>query len=295
MSGIKDSVNRIVDQALMNKIRAEHGQAPEPMTNHMLLTGNPGTGKTTVTRKMARLFHELGLVSNPEAVQLTRADLVGEFANQSADNTRKVIEDNRGKLIFIDEAYTLYNGPQDHEGRQALDELMRLSEEYRNDTVIVLAGYAGEMERMFRVNPGLASRFPRKVDLPDYTPAEKADVLDYMLNENSRRFSSGTARKRARAYAAQLPSGGQEGNARAVRNFYDLMRDAQATRLVSQYAAVGEVRPEQLHVFTAADITAAAQAAGMPPLMVRTRAKPKAAAGPRRAGYRMRKPADVVA
>ena len=117
--------------------------------------------------------------------------------------TKEQIDKNRGKVIFIDEAYTLYNGPTDMEGRQALDELMRLSEEYRNDTVIVLAGYDEHMERLFSANPGLKSRFRRRLDLPDYTPAEKVQVLDYMMNENGRVFSIAQARKRAAQYAAR--------------------------------------------------------------------------------------------
>lgn len=288
MADVKETVNRIVDQAMMNKIFAEHGLPPEPTTNHMVITGNPGTGKTRTTRKLGALFHELGLSSSPEVVQLTRAQLVGPHANTAAATTKRLIDENRGKVIFIDEAYTLYQGPQDREGRQSLDELMRLAEEYRNDTVFVLAGYADQLDEMFEVNPGLRSRFPRSIDLPDYTASEKAQVLEYIVAENKRSFDSPRAAKRARAYAARLESGGDKGNARAVRNFYDLMRDAQSSRIVSQYAQTGSVDSQALKIFTADDVTWAAAMAGLPPLVTRQRAKPTPAAAASRSGYRAR-------
>jgi replication-associated recombination protein RarA len=296
MTSVKGTVNKIVDQALLNKILVASGHEPEPMTNHMLITGNPGTGKTLAARKMGELFHELGLVSNPKTTELTRADLVGEFVNQAAENAKRVIDAHRGQLIFIDEAYTLYNGPGDQEGRQVLDELMRLSEEYRGDTVIVLAGYEESMRQLFEANPGLKSRFPRTVDLPDLKAEEKGAVLDYMVGQNKRTYASATARSRARAYAARMPSGGEQGNARAVRNFYDALRDAQASRLVAAYASAGAVDPKALHSFTSADVTNAAAELGLPPLVTRVRRKPSARAGAARKGYVRRKAElDVVA
>ena len=140
MATIKDQVAGLVAQAISNKARLRAGLPAEPMSNNMLLTGNPGTGKTTVTEKLGELMHELGLISQPKVVKLSRKDLVGPYSNTAAQTTYDAITNNRGKVIFIDEAYTLYNGPQDSVGRQVVDEVMRLAEEYRNDTSVVMAG-----------------------------------------------------------------------------------------------------------------------------------------------------------
>lgn len=272
MAEVKGTVNVMVNNAMANKMRVAAGHEPEPMNYNMRITGNPGTGKTTVVRKLGELYHELGLVKNPEVAQLTRADLVGQFANTAAATTKEQIDKNRGKLIFIDEAYTLYNGPRDEEGRQALDELMRLAEEYRDDTVIVVAGYEDKLDEMFEANPGLKSRFRRQLDLPDYTPSEKVRVLDYMMGQNNRVFASTQARKRAAQYAATMPSAGEHGNARAVRNFYDAVREAQAERLVSEYAgSPTDVPAKAFMQFTAADVELAAAEMRLP----RPTAKPR--------------------
>lgn len=284
MSSIKHQVSALVNQAMMNKARAAAGLEPEPMNNNMVITGSPGTGKTTVTRKMGELMFELGLSKSKQVVQLTRADLVGEFQNQAAENANRVITKNRGKTIFIDEAYTLYNGPQDHEGRQALDELMRLSEEYREDTPIVLAGYEREMADMLRVNPGMVSRFPNRMNLPDYTPDELARVMHYTVGAANRTYDTPATKKRAAAYARMLPSGGDSGNARAVRNFYDEMRKAQAARLVG----LPNLTHEDLTTFTEEDLDTAAFTMGLPPIRTGKVRAPSPKAEPNRAGYRRR-------
>jgi SpoVK/Ycf46/Vps4 family AAA+-type ATPase len=285
MRSVKGKVNRLVEQAMMNKARAAAGMPVEPTSNNMILTGNPGTGKTTVTRKMGELMFELGLSKSPQVVQLTRADLVGEFVNQAAENANKVLTKNRGKTIFIDEAYTLYNGPQDHEGRQVVDELMRLAEEYREDTPIILAGYEDEMDRMVAVNPGMKSRFPGRMDLPDYTPQEKAQVMHYIVGQANRTYESPAVKKRVAAYAASVPSVGEHGNARAVRNFYDAMREAQAARLMGGK----NLTPQVLSTFTAEDADAAAFIMGLEPIRtVRGTKAPNPAARARREGYRRR-------
>ena len=291
MSDVKGAVNIVVNNAMANKMRVAAGLKPEEMNYNLLLTGSPGTGKTTIARKLGELYHELGIVKSPEVAQLTRADLVGQFANTAAATTKEQIDKNRGKLIFIDEAYTLYNGPTDQEGRQALDELMRLSEEYRNDTVIVLAGYDEHMERLFSANPGLKSRFRRRLDLPDYTPAEKVRVLDYMMNENKRMFANAQTRKRAAQYAAAMPSVGEHGNARAVRNFYDSIREAQAERLVSEFAGSPHDIPEDAFMtFTAADVELAAAEMKLPRPTAKPRKKrPTHVTESARVGYAKRK------
>jgi stage V sporulation protein K len=291
MKEIKDQVEGLVAEAITDKAMAAAGMPVEPRSNNMLLTGNPGTGKTTVTEKMGELMFELGLVKSPKVTKLTRQDLVGEFANQSAENTNKAIKKHRGEVIFIDEAYSLYTGPTDHEGRQVIDELMRLSEEYRNDTSIVLAGYSKEMAKMFEVNPGLKSRFPNHLDLPDYTDEEKAQVLHYIVKTNHRGFSDKGAQKLAGKYASSLPSKGAAGNARAVRNFYDAMRSEHARRIAKNPAGVGQ---KELATFTRADVVATAARMGLKPPVKAVRT-PKPGAATKRQGYQRRIGGTVVA
>jgi Cdc6-like AAA superfamily ATPase len=263
----------------------------EPMTNHMLLTGNPGTGKTIISRKIGELMFELGLTNSPQVVYMGRKDLVGKYANTASQTTYDLITKNRGKTIFVDEAYTLYQGPQDHEGRQALDELMRLAEEYRGDTSIILAGYEGEMADMFRVNPGLKSRFPNHVDLPDYTPEEKSQILHYTVETNNRTYADRATKKLAGQYAGMFPSTGELGNARAIRKFYDAMRDAHARRVAADPAGADAT---VLATFTRDDVKVAAANMGLPPV-VKVRAPKKGAATKRQAYQTRRSNGPVVA
>jgi Cdc6-like AAA superfamily ATPase len=282
---IKDTVEKVISNALLNKIRVEQGLEAEPLSYNMLITGNPGTGKTTVTKKMGQLFYELGVVAKPDVVSLKRPDLTGPWANRAAQQTSDVINKNKGKVIFIDEAYTLYNGPQDNEGRQVIDELMRLAEENRHDTVIVLAGYSEHMDRLFQANPGLKSRFGRRMDLPDYTPAEKAAVMDYMVREKQRTFHTKSAAKLARDYASTVPSGGESGNARAVRNFYERIVESQSERLLYDMPEGHKLTPKDLTTFTSDDVHRAATVMGLPKRKPARRVAAKPVAPKAQAGY----------
>lgn len=286
----KDQVDRFINQAIVAQRRREAGLEAREPNNNMVVVGNPGTGKTVLTRKLGQLMHEMGLVRSPEVVQLQKADLGGGYVNTAAATTRELITKHRGKVIFIDEAYTLYNGPRDLAGREVVDELMRLSEEYRNDTVIVLAGYGPEMEQLFEANQGLKSRFPTRLDLPDLTPKEKGDVLAYQMREQKYRFASDKAERVARAYVARVPSAGENGNARAVRNFLELAQASQDERLASM---TGPLRPEQFTELSVSDLQDAAARMGLPPMVT---ARPRSEArGRRSAAYRRRKAEDVVA
>ena len=297
MAAVKDEVQTVVNTALLNKARKKAGLEPETITLHTVLLGSAGTGKTTVAGKMGELYYELGLVSNPKTVNLDRAQLTGPFDNTAAATTKELITANRGKLIFIDEAYTLNNGPTDTVGKQVVDEMMRLAEEYRDDTVIVLAGYDKQMGELFKVNPGLKSRFSRRVSMSDFTGPEKVAVLNYMMDQNKRGFATTSAKRRAAAYAAALPSAGEQGNARAVRNFYDAARDAQASRLVSGYAGgTTDIPTAEFSTFTTDDFDAAAAKLGVPKPVRKVRKRPPAPTAQRdRAGYSRRKALTPVA
>jgi stage V sporulation protein K len=285
MENIKDQVDGLVAQAITNKVREREGLPPEPFINHMLMVGSPGTGKTMVTKKIGELMHELGLTKNPQVKQLTRAELTGKYVNEAADTTNKLITQNRGKTIFIDEAYSLYTGPEDREGKQVVDELMRLAEEYGRDTSIILAGYPRHMEEFFEVNPGLKSRFSNKIELKDLTPQAKTQVMHYMVEDNNRTYANGTVKKRAGQYAAMLPSEGEHGNARAVRSFYDLMRGEHARRIAGAHEGV---TAKELAEFTRKDVEAAAARMGLPPIVTVRKPKKKAAANRANAQRRLR-------
>lgn len=287
MKSIKQQVENLVSQAIVNKARKAAGLETDPFSNHMVLVGSPGTGKTTVTKKLGELMFELGLVSNSEVVQLSRKDLVGEFVNTAAKTTNEIITENRGKVIFIDEAYTLFSGPGDREGRQVVDELMRLAEEYRGDTAIVLAGYEKEMDGLLDANPGLKSRFSNRMVLPDYTPDEKVRVLDYIVASANREFADRRAHKQAQMHVASMKTTGDSGNARAVRNFYDALREAHARRIAADPRGVDA---KALQTFTSSDVAAAAAKMNLPQVVkVRPPAKPKAPPEASRKAYTRRR------
>jgi probable Rubsico expression protein CbbX len=231
LAPVKRRIREIAALLLVDKLRVEHGLGSETPTLHMSFTGNPGTGKTTVGLKMADILHRLGYIRSNHMVTVTRDDLVGQYIGHTAPKTKEALKKAMGGVLFIDEAYYLYRPENERDyGQEAIEILLQVMENRRDDLVVILAGYADRMNRFFSSNPGFRSRIAHHVDFPDYTPDELAAIAELMLKEQNYRFSPEAAAA-FKAYIQNRMAQPHFANARSVRNALDRARLRQATRL----------------------------------------------------------------
>jgi len=169
LNGIKKEVNNLINMVSVHKMRKEHGLKSVDMSLHMVFSGNPGTGKTTIARMMARIYRSLGVLSKGQLVEVDRSGLVAGYVGQTAQKTSKVIESALGGVLFIDEAYSLTSKSENDFGSEAIDTLLKAMEDNREDLVVIVAGYDGLMDEFIHSNPGLESRFNRYLHFDDYT------------------------------------------------------------------------------------------------------------------------------
>ncbi|MDQ0189316.1 AAA family ATPase [Alicyclobacillus cycloheptanicus] len=186
---VKQTVRQVFAFLYMQERRRQSQLKTEPVVLHMVFKGNPGTGKTTVARLLARLFHECGLLSKGHLVEVERADLVGEYIGHTAQKTRETIKKALGGVLFIDEAYSLARGGEKDFGREAIDCLVKGMEDYRNQFVAIIAGYEAEMEWFLATNPGLPSRFPIHMTFPDYDAAALLTIARKMAADRQYKWS----------------------------------------------------------------------------------------------------------
>lgn len=219
----------------MNRQREQWGLKHEPHVLHMIFHGNPGTGKTTVARIFGQMFRELGILEKGHLVEVERADLVGEYVGHTAQKTREQVKKALGGILFIDEAYSLARGGEKDFGKEAIDTLVKAMEDYRNEFILILAGYSQEMKHFLAANPGLPSRFPIQVAFADYTVPQLLEIAEVMYAERDYRLSKEARRKlkdrleAACRWSLTLPS-----NARLVRNLVEQSIRNQAVRLIRQ-------------------------------------------------------------
>ncbi|MEQ6378707.1 AAA family ATPase [Bacillaceae bacterium S4-13-58] len=180
---LQETVKEIYASLIINKKRIEVGLKPSKQSLHMLFRGNPGTGKTTVARKLAELFHQLEVLSKGHLIEAERADLVGEYIGHTAQKTRELVQKALGGILFIDEAYSLGRGGEKDFGKEAIDTLVKQMEDYHHDFVLILAGYPKEMDNFLKLNPGLRSRFPFHMEFKDYTVDELLQIAFQMVKE----------------------------------------------------------------------------------------------------------------
>jgi probable Rubsico expression protein CbbX len=228
---VKARIREIAALLLVDKLRREHGLAAQPPTLHMSFTGNPGTGKTTVALRMANILHRLGYIRSGHLVSVTRDDLVGQYIGHTAPKTREVLKKAMGGVLFIDEAYYLYRPENERDyGMEAIEILLQVMENKRDDLVVILAGYADRMDKFFTSNPGFRSRIAHHIDFPDYQADELAEIGEKMLDSQGYRFSP-DARVAFRRYIDARMRQPHFANARSIRNALDRARLRQAVRL----------------------------------------------------------------
>ncbi|MGY4502852.1 putative Rubsico expression protein CbbX [Bradyrhizobium sp. GM24.11] len=230
---VKNRVRQIASLLLIERIRQRAGLASTPPTLHMSFTGNPGTGKTTVALRMAKILHGLGFVRRGQVISVTRDDLVGQYIGHTAPKTKEILKKAMGGVLFIDEAYYLHRPDNERDyGQEAIEILLQVMENQREDLVVILAGYGERMTSFFASNPGFRSRIAHHIEFPDYAEAELLVIAELMLRERGYRFSA-AAREAFEKYIALRRTQPFFANARSIRNAVDRIRLRQADRLVS--------------------------------------------------------------
>jgi probable Rubsico expression protein CbbX len=254
LSPVKSRVREIAALLLVEKLRRTVGRQAEPPPLHMSFTGNPGTGKTTVAMRMASILHGLGYVRKGQLVAVTRDDLVGQYIGHTAPKTKEVLKRAMGGVLFIDEAYYLFRPENERDyGQEAIEILLQVMENQRDDLVVVFAGYKDRMDRFFSSNPGLASRVAHHIDFPDYTEEELFAIANLMLDRMQYVLSADAA-VALREYIALRKAQPRFSNARSIRNALDRARLRQASRLFERRA--DPLSSEELSTFEAKDIRA---------------------------------------
>jgi len=231
LAPVKKRIGDIAALLLVERARKELGLVAGSPSLHMSFTGNPGTGKTTVALRMAEILFRLGYIRKGHLVAVTRDDLVGQYIGHTAPKTREVLKKAMGGVLFIDEAYYLYRPENERDyGQEAIEILLQVMENQRDDLVVIVAGYKDRMETFFRSNPGLSSRIAHHIDFPDYSAGELQQIADRMLAGQNYAFGTG-AREAFQEYLAHRIGQPHFANARSVRNALDRARLRQASRL----------------------------------------------------------------
>ena len=254
LAPVKQRIRDIAALLVIDKLLMNFGLQAENPSLHMSFTGNPGTGKTTVAMRMAEILFRLGYVRKGHLVAVTRDDLVGQYIGHTAPKTKEVLKKAMGGVLFIDEAYYLYRPENERDyGQEAIEILLQVMENQRNDLVVILAGYKDRMETFFQSNPGLSSRIAHHLDFPDYSVDELGRIAQKMLAAQHYRFDDGVEAVFTEYLQrrVQLP---HFANARSVRNALDRARLRQASRLFADRER--ELTAEDLTTLTAADIRA---------------------------------------
>ncbi|MDB6043195.1 MAG: rubsico expression protein CbbX [Gammaproteobacteria bacterium] len=254
LAPVKSRIRDIAALLLIDKLRGNLGLTAGAPSLHMSFTGNPGTGKTTVALRMAQILHRLGYVRKGQLTAVTRDDLVGQYIGHTAPKTREVLKRAMGGVLFIDEAYYLYRPENERDyGQEAIEILLQVMENQREDLVVILAGYQDRMNTFFRSNPGLSSRVAHHIEFPDYTSDELLAIAHLMLDGMQYRLSP-EADATFREYIELRKERPHFANARSVRNALDRARLRQASRLLSRRGR--SVSRDDLITLEAADIRA---------------------------------------
>ena len=236
---VKHDVEEMISLAKVRKMREEKGMKTAPVSLHLVFSGNPGTGKTTVARILAKLYKEIGILSEGQLVETDRSGLVAGYVGQTAIKTKKKIDEAMGGVLFIDEAYML-NQEGENYGQEAIDTILKAMEDHRDEFIVIVAGYTDLMREFIESNPGLKSRFNKFFEFPDYTVDELQQIFDLQCKKYQYKLDE-DAEKAVKEEIIKLEAekGENFANAREVRNLFEKIITNQATRV----AAIEDVRP----------------------------------------------------
>ncbi|MGN0506731.1 MAG: AAA family ATPase [Lachnospiraceae bacterium] len=231
---VKTEIRSLINLIKVRKMREKYGLPEIEMSYHMVFTGSPGTGKTTVARLVGKIYKELGILSKGTMTETDRSGLVAGYVGQTALKVKEVVEKALGGVLFIDEAYALSSSVSNDFGSEAIDTLVKLMEDHREDLVVIVAGYTEEMKQFLKANTGLISRFNRFIPFPDYSEEELLDILQGMAKKAGLRLEEGVS-KRLKDYLLSMPEKEKRefGNARGIRNIFETLVVNQANRIVA--------------------------------------------------------------
>jgi len=249
LNKIKLEIEELTSLAQFRKKRMELGLPVSPSTLHMVFTGNPGTGKTTVARLLGQIYFDIGLLASPKVVEVSRGDLVGEYVGHTAPKTQKVFYSALGGVLFIDEAYSLFRGGNDF-GNEAVETLLKLMEDHREKIVVIIAGYPREIEELLVSNPGLKSRFSKTLHFEDYSKEELIQIFEKMVANYHNQLSEAAHYKMEYFIDRYYDSGYFKSNARVIRNIFEETIKKQSNRL----SKLENATQEDMITFTDKDI-----------------------------------------
>ncbi|MFR9727739.1 right-handed parallel beta-helix repeat-containing protein [Saccharopolyspora sp. MS10] len=279
LDGVKEEVRGLINLIKMSQVRQQMGLPMPPMSRHLVFAGPPGTGKTTVARLYGAVLGELGILSSGHMIEAARADLVGQYIGSTAIKTTELVTEAIGGVLFIDEAYTLTaatGGVGPDFGQEAVDALMKMMEDHRDELVVIVAGYSELMEKFLQSNPGLASRFTRTIEFPNYSVEELVTITSNLCRKHYYELTD-DAVEELTAYFTRVPKGETFGNGRVARKLFEAMISTQASRLAQRPPS----RDADFSRLTAEDL--APQTAMLEQLPAEEDAAPDAASDPVRA------------
>lgn len=253
LDNVKEQVNSLINFLKVKQLRTQAGLSNEPQTLHMIFSGNPGTGKTTVARILAKIYKELGIIKKGHFVEVDRGKLVGEYIGATAIKTKNVIDEALDGILFIDEAYSLTRDLSDRRdyGNEVIDTLVKAMEDNRDRLIVIAAGYTEFMEEFLKANPGLSSRFKNIIEFKNYNPAELFEIFTKMCNEHNyivEPKAMNYLKKLFEEYYSSVPD--NFSNGREIRNLFETIKLNQANRLCSQK----NIDDKDLSIFKLVDV-----------------------------------------